>query len=170
MAQESFQVSKLGQQYNCLLPFSVDSLSFINWSLLSWKPFFCMWGFFFSLFLVLGIRRVNLVTVTIWFVGVWWYLLWVAQNIALILVAIIARWRGFCPLANVSFRDTKFDTNGSTLTVQRERLISVELSVSERNIHQWTKTSPSCNYGDQNKGNVLGYSQRISPNSNKSVP
>ena len=51
-----------------------------------------------------------------------------------------------------------------------ERLISVDLSVSERNIHQWTKTSPSCNYGDQNKGNVLGYSQWISPNSNKSVP
>ena len=51
-----------------------------------------------------------------------------------------------------------------------EMLISVDLSVSERNIHQWTKTSPSCNYGDQNKGNVLGYSQRISPNSNKSVP
>lgn len=47
-----------------------------------------VWGFFFSFFffLVLGIRRVT-VTVTIWFVGVWWYLR-VTQNIALILVTI----------------------------------------------------------------------------------
>lgn len=125
MVQESFQVSKLGQQYSCLFPFSADSLSFIDWCPLSWKPFFCVWGFFF-------------------------FGSWNQEGKSCHCGYILARYL--------------------QMTFIVERLISVDISVSERNIHQWTKTSPSCNYGDQNKGNILGCSQWMSPISNKSVP